>query len=87
MAKQISSTTIKIFLALKSRFHMLAWTLLGDKGMRFLLQQGCVGKQNGSNGLAGDESANKRIAGGNSLPRAKERKAARRKKKTIVEKK
>ena len=69
------------------QFHVLAWELLGEKRMRFLLQQGCVGKQNGSNGLAGDESANKRIAGGNSLPRAKERKAARRKKKTIVEKK
>jgi hypothetical protein len=69
------------------QFHVLAWELLGEQRMRFLLQQGCVGKQNGSNGLAGDESANKRIAGGNSLPRAKERKAARRKKKTSVEKK
>ena len=59
------------------QFHVLARALLGDKGMRFLLQQGCVRKQDGSNGLAGDDSANERIAGGNSRPRAKERKTAK----------
>ena len=40
------------------QFHMLAWALLGNMEMRFLLQQGCVGKQNGCNGLAGEDSAN-----------------------------
>ena len=65
------------------QFHMLAWALLGDMKLRVLLQKGCVGKQNEKdwltserNGLAGDDSANERIAGGNSRPHVNEKRVS-----------